>query len=866
MDKKRNICRAFTFFKDKVINYPTNQEENYKDYIAIGFFDWFNTKQVLNQYDSTLEKLYQYTNHLNEELKYHESYQNIFGFRCEEDKKDDCSVREYITDEIFWNNGASLKFVSLLQIEQGNLKKVTAKIESILDDCDDVSYIVYQTLDKNDIILCLSSEKYSIAVKTLNKLYEKLASNNSEKEEKYNISYSYTHFIYKTTELSDEYLKNIDEEIPSICIKATLNNLAVTENSIQKRIDWYSKHLFSKLYDDNDDKDDNIDCIPYEILGDTDCRFIARKVKLKNILKLFSKDELLNRDGDIFKKSFVSSMTSLNLKIDEHISDDLESIKPNEPSKMLDKINNLYDTFCEKLWEEFSGLKTQIKQVLNYILYEENQHMRKSAYKMLGEPLYIALKLMNNETNIENIKNGTLIVDDIYDFINNMYLNIQSVMRSDVRFFNISDFSVMTYYVPTKLMCFYSLLFNKISDFYNTISDDSNYKYKFIITPTNLWYTSVNQVWKNIYNQDKLITAKICEKDFYNVNYLMFQSAHEVAHFVGGEDVRRRKDRLQIFCEFIFTEIIQSFINYLEEKSQEFDEQEKDLFLQYLDVVNNKFFKDSEKMITNYLSSYIEESDIDEDEFYYLDNVCKYIGSIINQNTITNIINKYIASYNDFIYRKSELCIKCKNKFIMKLKEMKNQIFEENKVNDIYNELFTNDNCKEEMIRYLCSESFSDLCAILLFDVKADSYYNYIFSLTSDYNLDELKGSSLFHRSCIVTYVLANLSTENISTSYYSFLHRKNSVLKDNGANDEKEDLIRKFCTNIESQKNSVDGYAVKYIKLCAKALCEKIGNQKSMDLHNELKVLYSNMCGDSIIDSINSINDFIENTTSEIS
>lgn len=862
MDEKINICRAFTFFKDKVNNYPAIFEEYTKDYITIGFFDWFNTKQVLNQYNGTLEKLYEYTYNLNEELKYYESYQNIFGFRCESNQCSSCSGNN-ITDDFFWKNSASLKFISLIQIEQGNLQKAVEKIERILNDYNNVSHIVYQTLDKNDIILCLSSKKYESAVKILNDLYEKLASDTSEKEEKFNISYSYTHFIYKTDELSDECIKDLDEEIPSICIKATLNNLLASETSIQKRLNWYSEKLYRSLYNNKEINDS--DYVPYEILGDTDCRFIARRVKLKNILKLFYKDGLLSRNGEVFGKCFVTSMTSLNLRIEDVSSEDLKFNTNHDSSEELEKINNLYNTFSEELWNEFSGLKTQIKQILNYLYYEQNQHKGKSAYKMLGEPLYVALSLMNNKDNIESVGKGTLIVDDIFDFINNMYLNIQSVLRSDVRFFNISDFSVMTYYVPTKLMCFYSLLFNKISGFYNTLSCVSNYKYKFIIAPTNLYYTSVDQVWKHIYNQDKLITVKICERDFYNVNYLMFQSAHEVAHFVGGEDVRKRKNRLQIFCEFLFTEIIQSFIEYLEKKLKKFDVQDERIFSQYVNEVKNRFFRDSkEKMLTSYLKSYIKESNINEDEFYYLDNISKYIGSILNENVITDIINKYIAYYNDFILRESELSVKGKNKFINNLKEIKNQILNENKVNDIYNDLYTNDDCKEEMIKYLCSESFSDLCAILLFDVKVDGYYKYIFSITSDYDLAELKFSSILHRSSIVTYVLSNLSAENISSSYFSFLHGKDFKLKDYNEEDsvKRLNLIREFCTNIKNQKTSADVYAAKYIELCAKSLCEKIANQQSKDLHTKLKELYSEMCDDSIIDSINSINEFIESTT----
>lgn len=858
-----NICRAFTFFKDKVTNYPTDYHYNSKKYITIGFFDWFNTEQVLNQYNGTLEELYSYTDELNKKLKNYESYQNVFGFRCESKKA--TSQPGNITDEKFWSKSGPLKFVSLIQIEKGNLKKIAKKIEEILSVYNGISYIVYKTLDKNDIILCLSSHKYELAVNALNGLYERLASDRSEN---YNISYSYTHFIYKTTQLCGVCLDNLDEVIPSICIKATLNNLAVTEFSIEKRINWFSKELLNSLYDSKKIPKD--DYVPYEILGDTDCRFIARKVKLKNVLKLFAEDGLLCRNGNSFKKCFVSTMTSLNLKVKNFPLTHLEFRKKDKPCNYLERINNLYELFVNQdSWKEFSGLKTQIKQIINYLDYEQNQNNRESAYKMLGEPLYVALSLMNNKSNKENIENGTLIVDDIFDFINNMYLNIQSVMRSDVRFFNISDFSVMTYYVPTKLMCFYSLLFNKISDIYNTISCTSNYKYKFIIAPTNLYYTSVDQVWKHIYNQDKLITVKICERDFYNVNYLMFQSAHEVAHFVGGEDVRKRKDRLHIFCQFLFSEIIKSFIKYLESKLQGFDKQEGKMFLQYLNIVNEKFSYDSkEKLITDILNTYIEESEIKEDEFYYLDNISKYISSILNENVITNIINKYTAYYNNFILRGSELSVKSKNKFINNFKEIKNQILNENKVNDIYNDLYTNDDCKVEMIKDLCSESFSDLCAILLFDVKVDGYYKYIFSLTSNYSLEDLEFSSLLHRSSIVTYVLSNLSAQNISSSYFSFLQGKDFELKDVDIKDSdvKLNLIRKFCTNIEKQETSADVYAAKYIELCAKALCERITNQQSRDLHIELKKLYSEMCGDNIIDSINSINEFIENTTAEIS
>lgn len=850
-----NICRAFTFFHDKlVINLSDKMIEPIikKQFVSIGYFDWFSTESwSLKDYSKkSFIELFEYNSKLNRENCEFQSFQNVFGFN------------EKNKDSWFWSDDGNkiLHFVMFLQFDKYSINSYEKINENLSEQNNpNVNYIIYRTLDKNDFIVCFKSRVYKEVIKTINHLYSDLSKN------ELSIIYSYTNLIIKLDTLKDDKTtESLDELIDSICIKTILNNYNIDPININEKIDYFLKQLAKSLYNDNcaNDKMHYKEIVGYEILGDTDCRFIARDVPIKNLLRLFFNNGILTRDNPIYRYCFVSSMTSLNVIINQTNTLNLNNIDKKSRNISFSDLDQNKSIICElsdNLTKDIIPIITLLNQINNYILFADYQTSKYEVNSLIN-PFQTLLTIIRN--NYNNINDGSLDIDELYSFLTNMYSSIQENIRTDIRFYGISDFSMMSYYSPTKLRSFYYFVINKISKYYADMSSiDKDKRYDFFIFFTHTQTTNVNQLWRNVLGKDKLMMVKISEIDFYIVKDLLFQLAHEAAHYVGNEEVRKRKTRFELIFKYLFYRIYNVLFGDLSKLS----DQTNFYLKKEIDILPfDQFYSISIGTIeerVNIITKELIENQIIENssDLLYLKNLESNLDLLLYRDDfIVKFFNEYmlclLEGIKASIINSDGISIDEMRKVLDEVKGLKNHF------NDIIKEykwtFILSYDCDYEYIKNLMYESYADLCAVFLFDLQIDEYFDIILSrLNNDLEkVEDYSQNLLFQRGCIVAKAIATVSKkypQKINNSFKNFFSKmplswENKCLE--------YDEIIDTCKSIEKNLLHPAVYTYHYICECLEAHC-KYSNES---LQDELKTIYKKVCENNAIDVVKYINEFV--------
>ena len=867
-----NIIRAFTLFHDKIMisnNSLDHVRELEKKYHVIGYFDWFQTDVVTSekQVQSNLMGLFNYNLKLNDSNSEFQSFQNIFGFRENSDKKDDKFWTESLVEPIY--------FVSFIQLEEYK-KCCYDTIENILANeytqagLNTDNFIVYYTLDKNDFIICFKSNSYKTIMDIINSLYTRLI------KQGINIIYSYTNLIIRNSKEALFYsaIGDLSETIDSICIKTILNNYSDNSITIPQKIDLYCQKLSNTFYPGKSEKEiieKNI--VGYEILGDTDCRFIARYVPLNILLKSFLQGGILSKDDNDFNYCFLSSMTSLNINYGSFLKDyrkvERKIREPNNRTKKSEldiKINAIN----KELRKEHQPIVTLLHQISNYIVFSGYQ-IEQYEYSIMMEPISVLLDIILNNSNSLLNNNNSDIVDNLYEYLNNIYSILQENTRTDIRFYGISDYSMMSYYSPTKLRAFYSIIVNKMSKHYASMSKyDKDLKYAFLIFFTYAQETYVDQLWKNRFGESKLMMVKISEKDFYCISDLTFQLAHEVAHFVGNEEIRKRIDRFYLIIEFIFYRVY-----LIIEKNRQSVNDNKALN----DIDNDKTFhafynkmlksiKFSVRKLIEYLI--IEDSIEREYDLYYLDNIENYISKLLFE---WKVLDSFFEEYYEFIINKyrerllfSEMSFDESQSTIRKLYEFKKQIT--HYTNRYKVEHFIGRGSDFDYIKHLMYESYADMSAILMFDLSVTEFLGFIvkrIDVNLDYsNPDDLRmlvdGNLLFQRCSIIIKAFSEVKNVKLTDNAKTFSDYINSIIdgkKDTGKQeiDKIKSIIIKVLSIIDSRFDHPARYACNYIKNCIQAY---YNNDDISNVQKEMRTIFNKINDKETINIIKYINEYV--------
>ena len=547
-------CRAITFVNFHI---PMTEMIDDKDiqYATIGFFDGMLTQKVeISDQKNELKNLWKYMLKRTAKSVGQYSYQNIFCF---------CQDGQYnCTDEQIWAPETDLQypltFVVFLQIQEyaHGENAIATKCLELNDKVyekirENGKCYTYNTIDKNDFVVCIKSRNYQLAVDAIKHLHTIQV----------NVVYSYSVFS-----ISKEVLKVFDEKnytdifnesIASICLKGVTNSFDTVNNlTLDKKYREFCEKLVDKLYENTKD-----DYRVYDILGDDDFRLIARNIKLGRLLQEFAEGGLLNNHEKLFRFYLFSSSMVLNTdapklvkEIDEYkirkttlkMNQEFQAPHCHKLQEKMEKIsavieeesNNEWNgqeeiaTFCSAIWQLLQSLKAlEIPATKKYDFW--------SIYYPLAQMVIILERKLKQGDNLLEIG----MREEIYDFIHKISMTLHGTLRTDIQFFQIRDFNATVHYAPSKLRAFYSLWALRLSDYYVNFCNTNNKKsYSFILSPGMFSKTTIKQLFTNDAEIDRLMLIAVPERQLYTPKWLSIVLGHEVSHFV-GTDVRQRPVR-----------------------------------------------------------------------------------------------------------------------------------------------------------------------------------------------------------------------------------------------------------------------------------------------------------------------------------
>lgn len=824
------ICRAITF-----INYhiPLRAHEGgITPYCTIGYFDGLFSEKLNIEYETQdLKELWEYTIRKTAKSEGIYSYQNIFGFSC-----DDWNT---YTDDEFWDYGSDsrypLVFVVFLQLSDYMVGKYSIESQCktfnrVLEENlqNEGMFYTYGTIDKNDFIVCIRSRNHKKVVDAIKKLHDTEC----------NVVYSYSVLSIATKVLDemseDKYPYLYAQYVDSICLKGITNSFNPFKNvTLDQRYYEFCNDLIEKLYgkEEKDRSDEEKEYRIYDIMGDDDFRLIARHVNLGKLLKEFGGGGKLGYYQSDFRFYLYSSSLVLNTITEEKTyidpynksriitQMDLEMTAPKceELSRQMRRIKAVIETktedekaitFCQAVWQLLQSLKVL-----------ESAPTKKYDFYSLYFPFSVLVRILEKKMEQSELGDN----DKIYEFIHKISMTLHGTLRTDIQFFQIRDFNVIVHYAPAKLRAFYAIWALKISEYYNAF-EETEKKYSFILSPGMFGKTNVQQLFTGYDEVERLMLITIPERHMYIPQWLSVIIAHEVSHFV-GTGIRNRKFRHEILLRVsarIATLEMQHFMYLpLPEKLQLPTEKmikENDYLQKRLVEKLEKIDKEKCKNVNEFPYQYHSSETIKRirHDYRYVGNynirtiVCEYgemlYQYIINDQTVSS------GSGSDKVQFCKYVLGACNDR------EDKLLVFFERFQQAILPTVL-------KAIKHLCTEAFADMIAILTLDFSPEKYVisfvkSEYFGHDQDENRKEI--GLLPVRICLVAEAVKQCVVENevwlqennseMPNVWGGDVLRETIFLLDNNSN-EQDIMVSAFGykSNLVNKSDSISNYTSMY-------------------------------------------------------
>lgn len=246
------------------------------------------------------------------------------------------------------------------------------------------------------------------------------------------------------------------------------------------------------------------------------------------------------------------------------------------------------------------------------------------SYKYFIE--YIKEKIIDKYNNLPSQKDNYSIEnlsEILVNVSNAFYKSVltldSSVMHSERRFIMSDPHQLTLFYVPPKIIAYYTAIANEMA---NTLNGNSLNRYVFLITPDIKKDIYVESITNNrdIGKEINILVIHIHERSIYNVTDTTKILAHEIAHHV-GQDEKLRKQRAHNF--------IKCYIAYLVSMCLDFDAFSPKLTIKSIVEVFEEIIED--------IFVLVRDSDVFKDakNFYYLDNLQDYFYEFISKELST---------------------------------------------------------------------------------------------------------------------------------------------------------------------------------------------------------------------------------------
>ncbi|MBD5524286.1 MAG: hypothetical protein HDR04_07685 [Lachnospiraceae bacterium] len=368
-----------------------------------------------------------------------------------------------------------------------------------------------------------------------------------------------------------------------------------------------------------------------------------------------------------------------------------------DKSRYLLPIYEVRDCIC-------SIVKNSFAEEFIYCIYESFLHFisyMKKEIKYLSE---LDIDPIISEGEIANA------YDDYFTALNTL---VNSTMHNERQFVQATAFNAVFYSVPPKIMAFYNAYIYRIKQILR--DTECTEEYTFLIYPSFSPTIFVRRIsLADNPPVDRILTVRISEKSLYDIESVVYQMVHELAHYVGKElrcrNVRKKKilaalighiavkcamDRktCQLLNSIVETKLMKDDTDNtagLCSSESEYLEDMNDVGRELLQLLDN-----SQECRSFFERYYREQIDIDEN---FCDELLEDIG--INEKNQAVIIRNLLPRYCDVKYAA----------FHDQLKKMNS-----------YEEMCEYEDYIE-MLKSVYSECYADLQMILVLAMSAEDY------------------------------------------------------------------------------------------------------------------------------------------------
>lgn len=571
------------------------------------------------------------------------------------------------------------RLVTLAYYNDSYYLKPPIDINNQLCEANNVKYKVYNTLNNAAFVIVLFANDYSVAIETLYDFAK--------------INTIYSNFYYTILSINELKVLKSNEEV------AAQINLSIYD--------------YGKIKDLIYDIISELNSVKYHIIpliGNKDLQIYIEKININKLLRIHNKYLKIATNDETKKATIYNVCTNILHELNSR--DKIKEFFEIKKSKELDEGAYISLNCIHRRIAKINEERTDLKLFINYL-----NHLKYNSFlKPLCLSIYPSLYEIVNRDNLDESL-ISLYCDEIYNITN-------IIMDTSLHTYHDPTIKPIQYFIPEKILNFYTCYLYCLKDEIIKIDNDG-YKFDFLIKPVNEKHIKAISMQKETKPIDRIILIKLPIHQIFELDLVIFQLTHELAHFV-GYSTRNREERLELFNTFFVGYIMDFLITDLNLT----DEQNKKIF----------------KYITDIVGRIISKVSILEEHNYYLYNfrrICYDLTQYI-QNNFDNI-NSYL---------------------LLLINENKSLDLFTHKLVSLFS--YANDTFLVygfEEIEYLCRECYADLVAINLLNCDYENYVSYFYrscELNKNYVLEDLDVVRVSLVASIAYEGINNLYNENI--------------------------------------------------------------------------------------------------------
>ncbi len=461
-------------------------------------------------------------------IDYSSQEQILFLKVCDEGQEDGTCFTQRTVDE-FWNDRTwPYLFLSMIHISHtGNLKNALERIRSVFGE----NYLSYVSFDYCDIVLFSHNVRIDDFIMKIKCLF---------KTEDGNASVFFDTFSMVSFRPSYVKMQTCEDKM-KLCEKqgfqATIN-LSIRD---YERFDgWYS---------DIEKLDSGI--VRYNMFGRHDISIVndhADTIWLMQIMRELHKED----NHKIFWtfETYIKILDKSDVKMISGQSEHLDSIYNNVAQRLAREIKKLEEVISKLDIPDGNRYLLPIYEVRDCICSIVKNSFAEEFVYCIYESFLHFVKYMKNEIQSSDKaekkscagKNFEVDVAECYDkYFTALNTLVNSMMHSERQFVQATAFNAVFHSIPPKLMAFYNAYIYRVKQILQ--DEGCTNQYTVLIYPSfssNIYVERISL--DDAPPADRILTVKINEKSLYDIESVMYQMVHELAHFV-GEDLRRRKER-----------------------------------------------------------------------------------------------------------------------------------------------------------------------------------------------------------------------------------------------------------------------------------------------------------------------------------